>query len=294
MHAPGVAFASKTFLPHGMLMRMLLIPNMIRASSSLQSTMRPQRLSYQAAGAVFAARAEPQPRAAMPSLPTAVARPAPRYGGTLSAPPRQRQLAVAMLLALHAAVVAALLYAGRLREVAVDAKPLFLAVVDTPARVAPARALPPPTRAQIPPLPLPPPPPTLPLVVAEAAPVPSTVPTLAPEPAAPAARVEAPPAPAPSQPRTIPPSAIQYIVPPTPVYPRVSARMRESGKAVVRVLIDEGGLPLTVQLATSTGFARLDDAALAAVRNCRFRPWLDNGVAVAAWANIPIEFELPT
>ena len=272
-------------------MRMRLIPNMIRAPSSLQSTMRPQRLSYQAAGAAFAARAEQQPRAAMPSLLAAVACPAPRYGGTSSAPRRQRRLAVAMLLALHAAVVAALLYAGRLREVAVDAKPLFLAVVDTPARVAPARALPPPTRAKIPPLPLPPPPPTLPLVVSEAAPLPSTVPTLV---TAPAAPVETPPAPAPSLPRTIPPSAIQYIVPPAPVYPRVSARMHESGKAVVRVLIDEGGLPLTVQLATSTGFARLDDAALAAVRNCRFRPWLDNGVAVAAWANIPIEFELPT
>src|SRR5437773_1053136 len=85
-------------------------------------------------------------------------------------------------------------------------------------------------------------------------------PSPAPPPVVPAAPLDAPPAPAPSLPRTIPPSAIRYIVPPAPAYSRISARMRESGRAVVRVFIDEGGLPRSVQLATSTGFARLDDA----------------------------------
>jgi len=197
-----------------------------------------------------------------------------------------------MLFALHAAAVAAMLYAGRLREVPVDAKPLFLAVVDAPTHAAPARALPPPANAKIPPpvLPLPMPP----LIAPEATAAPPSVAAQVPAPPLPVAPIESPSTPAPSLPRTIPPSAIQYIVPPAPVYPRISARMREAGRAVVRVFIDEGGLPRTVQLATSSGFARLDDAALAAVRNSRFRPWLDDGVAVAAWANIPIEFELPT
>jgi protein TonB len=77
------------------------------------------------------------------------------------------------------------------------------------------------------------------------------------------------------------------------VYSRISAKMRESGKAVVRVYIDEAGMPHNVQLATSTGFARLDDSALLAVRNCRFKPYLENGSAVAGWALVPIEFELP-
>ncbi|MBW8756867.1 MAG: TonB family protein [Burkholderiales bacterium] len=251
--------------------------------------MRPQRLSYQAAADAFTPRVAPQPRAAMGALVPAGARPAPVFGGA-PALPRQRRLAAATLLALHAAAVAVLLNAGRLREVAVEAKPVFLAVVDAPARVAAPRVLPPPS-ATIPP----PPAPTLPPIAPDAAPAPLAAPRPAsPAPAATAAPVEVPSAPAPSLPRTIPPSAIQYLAPPAPVYSRISARMRESGKAVVRVFIDEAGLPRTVQLATSTGFARLDDAALAAVRDCRFKPWLDDGVAVAAWANIPIEFELPT
>lgn len=272
-------------------MRMLLIQHMMQASSSPPSPMRPRHSSYPAAAPVFTPRVDPRPRAAGPSLAAAAARPPFRCAGTAGAPVPHR-LAVALLLALHAAAVAAMLYAGRLREVAVDAKPLFLAVVDRPAPLAPARALPPPANAKMPPsvLPLPLPPPIAP----EAAPAPPPVAAPVQLPPTPAAPIASPPAPTPSLPRTIPPSAIQYIVPPAPVYPRQSARMRESGRAVVRVLIDEGGLPRTVQLATSTGFARLDDAALAAVRNCRFKPWLDDGVAVAAWANIPIEFELPT
>jgi len=256
--------------------------------------MRPQRLSYQAAAAVSAPRVETRRRAATPARLPAGATPAARYGGT-SAPPRQRRLAIAALSVLHAAAVVALLYASRSHEVAVDATPVFLAVVDAPAPIAAPRALPLPPSAKMPP---PPPPPlTLPSIAPEATPAPVPVAPQAPASPAPTALVvpvEGSPAPAPLPPRTIPPSAIQYIVPPAPVYSRISARMRESGRAVVRVLIDEAGLPRTVQLAASTGFARLDDAALAAVRNCRFRPWLDNGVAVAAWANIPIEFELPT
>jgi len=91
----------------------------------------------------------------------------------------------------------------------------------------------------------------------------------------------------------IPAAAVQYLVPPAPVYSRASARMKESGRVVVRVYIDEGGMPRDAQIATSSGFARLDESALAAARNARFKPYFENGAAVAGWAFIPIEFELP-
>ena len=254
--------------------------------------MRPQRLSYQAAGAALAPRVETAAvtRGASLALVPPLAGRAPRYGGTAQS--RQRRIVVATLLAVHALGVVGLLDASRLRDVAVDAKPIFLAVVDAPAPVAPPRPLPPPPTAKMPP----PPTLTLPLIAPETPlPAPSPLPAQAqvpPPPPAAAAPVETPAA-APSLPRTIPPSAVQYITPPAPVYSRVSAKMRESGKAVIRVWIDEAGLPRNVQLATSTGFARLDDSALAAVRNCRFKPYLENGNAVAGWALIPIEFELP-
>jgi protein TonB len=61
---------------------------------------------------------------------------------------------------------------------------------------------------------------------------------------------------------------------------------------VVRVLIDETGLPRSVQLAQSSGFKRLDDAALAAVRRARFHPYTENGRPLSGWASIPLVFEL--
>ena len=252
--------------------------------------MRPQRLSYETAGAAVQTRGKP---AAVERTLAAVRAGAPAslpYGRS-PAQARQRRIVIATMLALHALGVVGLLNASRLRDVVVEARPMFLAVIDAPAAVTPTKPLPPPPTVKAPP----PPQLSLPLIAPEPSPSTSSlVAQVVPPPPAPVVAAEPPaPAPAPSLPKTIPPSAVQYLVPPAPVYSRMSAKMRESGKVLVRVYIDEAGLPRNVQLANSTGFPRLDDAALAAVRNCRFKPYLENGVAVAGWAAIPIEFELP-
>lgn len=99
--------------------------------------------------------------------------------------------------------------------------------------------------------------------------------------------------PAPAQaPSLIPESAVQYLQAPVLVYPRQSRRMGEFGRVTVRVLIDEAGLPGTVQVSRTSGFARLDEAALVAVRQARFRPYSQNGQPTAAWALIPLNFDL--
>jgi protein TonB len=264
--------------------------------------MRPHRLSFEAAGAAAAPGVDAlsAPRPPLLAVVPAAVPVAPAYGrssyGRSPGQRRQRRLVVAAMVALHALLVLGLLGASRLRETAVEARPVFLAVVDAPAPPAPSRPLPPPPSATIPP------PPTLSLPLIAPEPSPSPSPLVAqvvapppPAPAPPAAPVPAPtPAPAPSLPRTIPPSAVEYLVPPTPVYSRISAKMHESGTALVRVYIDEAGLPREVQLVKSTGFARLDDSAVTAVRKVRFKPYVENGVAIAGWASIPIEFELPT
>jgi protein TonB len=77
-----------------------------------------------------------------------------------------------------------------------------------------------------------------------------------------------------------------------PAYPPLSRRLGESGVVVLRVLIDEAGLPREVQVETSSGFARLDEAAVAAVRSARFVPFSEGGRARAAVARVPIRFEL--
>ena len=44
----------------------------------------------------------------------------------------------------------------------------------------------------------------------------------------------------------------------------------------------------------SSGFARLDEAAIAAVLKARFRPYSDNGQPLAGWALVPLSFDLQT
>lgn len=85
---------------------------------------------------------------------------------------------------------------------------------------------------------------------------------------------------------------MQYLAPPAPVYPRASRRYAEAGRVVVRVLIDERGQPAELRVQSSSGHRRLDDAAMTAMREARFRPYTENGVALRVWALVPINFEL--
>jgi protein TonB len=58
----------------------------------------------------------------------------------------------------------------------------------------------------------------------------------------------------------------------------------------VRVSTD--GQPLEIQLANSSGYARLDDAARSAVQKWKFAPAMRNGNPVEAWVIVPLEFSL--
>ena len=98
--------------------------------------------------------------------------------------------------------------------------------------------------------------------------------------------------PQPPAPKLIPASAVQYLDPPQLVYPRLSRRNGESGRVGVRVYIDAGGLPAMVQISQSSGHVRLDDAAVDAVRQARFKPYTEHGQPTAGWAAISLEFEL--
>lgn len=91
----------------------------------------------------------------------------------------------------------------------------------------------------------------------------------------------------------VPPLAeADYLHNPPPTYPRMSRRLGEQGTVVLRVRISAQGLPEQVALRTSSGFARLDQAALDAVPRWRFVPGQRNGVAEAMWFNVPVRFVL--
>jgi protein TonB len=77
-----------------------------------------------------------------------------------------------------------------------------------------------------------------------------------------------------------------------PAYPSFSIRLNEQGRVVLRVELDTEGKIATVTFKSRSGFARLDEAAVSAVKTWRCRPAIRNGVAVPAVALQPFDFIL--
>lgn len=77
-----------------------------------------------------------------------------------------------------------------------------------------------------------------------------------------------------------------------PTYPSASRRASEEGTVRLKVLVDEKGRPRDVAIATSSGFARLDQAAMEAVRKWRFVAATDGTNPVSAWTQVAITFRL--
>ncbi|WP_426144717.1 energy transducer TonB [Polaromonas sp. DSR2-3-2] len=90
----------------------------------------------------------------------------------------------------------------------------------------------------------------------------------------------------------LPSSNADYLKNPKPAYPALSKRLGEQGKVVVRVLIGADGTPQKAELRQSSGFERLDQAALTTVLKWRYVPGKRGGVAEDMWFNVPINFVL--
>ena len=81
---------------------------------------------------------------------------------------------------------------------------------------------------------------------------------------------------------------------PPPVYPRRSIRLEQEGTAFVQITVRADGNVQRVRLRTSSGHRRLDNAAIMAARNGRFRPALQDGQPIDAIVVVPFEFKLTT
>lgn len=90
----------------------------------------------------------------------------------------------------------------------------------------------------------------------------------------------------------LPSSNADYLNNPAPVYPALSQRLGEQGKVVIRVLIGRDGTALRGDIHQSSGFERLDQAALHAVMSWRYVPGQRGGVAQDMWFNVPVNFSL--
>jgi periplasmic protein TonB len=79
-----------------------------------------------------------------------------------------------------------------------------------------------------------------------------------------------------------------------PSYPSASRRAGEEGTVRLKVLVDEKGRPREVAIANSSGFARLDQAAMEAVRKWRFVAATNGTNPISAWTQVAITFRLTT
>lgn len=77
-----------------------------------------------------------------------------------------------------------------------------------------------------------------------------------------------------------------------PIYPATSRRLSEEGTVRLRVLVDERGRAREVTVARSSGFERLDNAAVDAVRRWRFVAATDGQNAITAWTQVAVTFQL--
>jgi protein TonB len=226
---------------------------------------------------------------------------------------RHRNLAVAAgVLLLHVGGVWAL-QSGLVQRVAESVLPVQLVAV----LVEPERPVMEPPRREEPPPPPPlvrkvaPAPAPRPVPVARPTPAPTPMPAPAPEaPVAASTPValapvttpvadNAPPAPpapvvakAPPAAVELPSSDAEYLQNPKPAYPPISRRLREEGKVVLDVLIGADGTAQQARVQRSSGFERLDLAALATVQRWRYVPGRKGGVATAMWFSVPIQFVL--
>ncbi len=82
---------------------------------------------------------------------------------------------------------------------------------------------------------------------------------------------------------------IQMISGKPPRYPKESRRKKEQGTVRLRVLLGTDGRVETISVSSSSGFPRLDKAALDAVRRWRWAPVMRNGepIKVLGYTEIP-------
>ncbi len=212
-------------------------------------------------------------------------------------PPRPRNLvSLAVVIAIHVGLGWAALQAHAVRGAIAEPMPIFVRQIEAapPKPPEPSPPRPPRIKRKEPP----------PLLTARPEPMPEpeqfVAPPAPPEPEAQLrplaeAPIVAAAPPAPKEPPAARPKLIGEVAYARPLsvdYPALSRRLNETGLVIVRVLIDPTGRPAQVLVQKTSGYERLDHAAVAAVKAALFRPYTENGVPAPAYALIPIRFEL--
>ncbi|MES2771789.1 MAG: energy transducer TonB [Pseudomonadota bacterium] len=85
---------------------------------------------------------------------------------------------------------------------------------------------------------------------------------------------------------------VAYLRNPPPAYPAFARRLGEEGKVILHVLVTALGSPSQIEIQSSSGSLRLDQAAKEAVWQWKFVPAHQGERALDAWVKVPIVFNL--
>ncbi len=77
-----------------------------------------------------------------------------------------------------------------------------------------------------------------------------------------------------------------------PMYPKMSRKLKEQGRVILLLLVKADGTVAEVRIQRSSGFNRLDQAALNAVKRWTFIPAKQQGQAIDYWYEMPLNFTL--
>jgi protein TonB len=77
-----------------------------------------------------------------------------------------------------------------------------------------------------------------------------------------------------------------------PAYPRRELIGAIEGDVLLRVLVDEYGIPQTVEVIGGTHNRNFELAAIRALKRWRFQPHTVDGVPRSAWASVPVTFRM--
>jgi protein TonB len=199
-----------------------------------------------------------------------------------------RAVGLSMIAAVHAVAIAVLASLGGVKVVMQQVEPLLVSLVPSPPPrpIEQPRTVPLP-RMIVPEIRLPEPPRIENLYMVRAEETPPPPATMTPAVASPK------PMPAPPAPTLAPPRAdMAYLNNPAPTYPSVSRRSGEQGRVMLRVRVSARGEVEAIEVHQSSGYSRLDDAALAAVRRWKFVPARLGERPVEGWAIVPVNFTL--
>jgi protein TonB len=196
--------------------------------------------------------------------------------------PAKHLVGIGVVMVFHVILVWALVNGLARKVVEVVKGPLETKIIQE-AKPPPPEAPPPPPPKLAPPPPDFIPPPEVNIAL-EAAPSANTIT---------AVTTTAQPSPAPQAPTAHVPPVVKAKGCREPEYPPSSARLGEAGRVVLQLLVDVNGKVVDSKVETSSGFARLDEAARSALSLCKFTPGSTGGQPEQAWGRIAYVFKNP-